>query len=155
MEKWFYFVTILAGIFIMVFFIPLGTVFANVAGGPHDMTKRSYYDKGKNPCQYCHIPHNAAGEKIWARGDSATLTSGPYGSIGNMCYTCHDGTVTIGAVNVLGGQGSASIDMSGTASGKMASGSGSLTGFTRDLGANLSNDHPISFSYNDSSIKKG
>ncbi|PIQ89523.1 MAG: hypothetical protein COV72_02550 [Candidatus Omnitrophica bacterium CG11_big_fil_rev_8_21_14_0_20_42_13] len=68
--------------------------FAGVSGTVHDM-----YSLGKgtdpNPCGYCHMPHKAAGEKIWSDwGNETQLTSGPSTAIGNMCYTCHDGTVT-------------------------------------------------------------
>ncbi|HDZ76877.1 MAG TPA: hypothetical protein ENH41_02185 [Candidatus Omnitrophica bacterium] len=68
--------------------------FAGVANTEHDM-----YAEGKgtntNICSYCHIPHNAAGSKIWSDwGNEAQLTSGPSTAIGNMCYTCHDGTIT-------------------------------------------------------------
>ena len=68
--------------------------FAGVAGSKHDMY---FLGKGTDPnvCSYCHIPHNAAGEKIWSKwANEARLTSGPSTAMGNMCYTCHDGTVT-------------------------------------------------------------
>ncbi|MBI4738610.1 hypothetical protein HY772_03470 [Candidatus Woesearchaeota archaeon] len=72
----------------------LNLAFAGVAGSKHDM-----YSLGKgqdqNVCNYCHIPHNAAGEKIWSTwANEAQLASGPSTTIGNMCYTCHDGTAT-------------------------------------------------------------
>ncbi|PIQ89521.1 MAG: hypothetical protein COV72_02540 [Candidatus Omnitrophica bacterium CG11_big_fil_rev_8_21_14_0_20_42_13] len=71
-----------------------GTAVAGVANTDHDM-----YAEGKgtdpNVCGYCHIPHNAVGNKIWSDwGNEAQLTSGPSSPIGNMCYTCHDGTAT-------------------------------------------------------------
>jgi len=66
-------------------------VFAVVAGTDHDL--RSAPDQ--NVCSFCHIPHNAAGDNIWSTyGNEAQLTTGPSTPIGNMCYTCHDGTVT-------------------------------------------------------------
>ncbi|MCU7856099.1 MAG: hypothetical protein KZQ79_10485, partial [Candidatus Thiodiazotropha sp. (ex Lucinoma borealis)] len=59
-----------------------------------------------------------------------------------------DGTLAIGAVNVANGQADATISMQGTGSGgTMPVGSGSLTGFTRHIGVDLTNDHPISFTY--------
>ncbi len=69
--------------------------FAGVANTEHDM-----FSEGKgtntNICSYCHIPHNAAGNKIWSDwGNEAQLTSGPSSTIGNMCYTCHDGTASL------------------------------------------------------------
>ncbi len=68
--------------------------FAGVAGSKHDMY---YLGKGTDPnvCSYCHVPHNAAGEKIWSKwANEAQLTFGPSTAMGNMCYTCHDRTVT-------------------------------------------------------------
>ena len=73
--------------------------FAGVAGSRHDMY---FLSKGTdpNPCAYCHIPHNAAGDKIWSDwANEAQLTSGPSTTIGNMCYTCHDGTASYRGLN--------------------------------------------------------
>jgi predicted CXXCH cytochrome family protein len=72
-------------------------VVAGVANTKHDMY---YLGKGTDPnvCGYCHVPHKphkAVGDKIWSDwGNEAQLTSGPSSPIGNMCYTCHDGTAT-------------------------------------------------------------
>ncbi|MDP1854054.1 MAG: cytochrome c3 family protein [Candidatus Omnitrophota bacterium] len=68
--------------------------FASVVNTKHDMF---FMSKGIDPnvCGYCHVPHNAAGDKIWSTwANEAQLTSGPSSTIGNMCYTCHDGTAT-------------------------------------------------------------
>ena len=77
----------------VLFFTPCIS-YAGVANSPHDMYSTG---KGTNPnvCSYCHIPHNAAGDKIWSDwGNEVQLTGGSSTVIGNMCYTCHDGTVT-------------------------------------------------------------
>ncbi len=71
-----------------------GSAEAGIANTKHDM-----YTSGKgtdpNVCGYCHMPHNAAGDKIWSTwANEAQLTSGPSSTVGNMCYTCHDGTIT-------------------------------------------------------------
>lgn len=123
-------------------------------------------------CVFCHTPHGATqGVKpIWNRS-LGTTTYTPYASSSldaaaiqgsldqpgggsKLCLSCHDGTVAIGSVNVLDGQGSptqtgtVSIAMSGTAAnGTMPPGAGTSTGFTRNLGTDLTNDHPISVSY--------
>ncbi|MCF8212105.1 MAG: hypothetical protein K9K38_22290, partial [Rhodoferax sp.] len=95
--------------------------------------------------------------------DASEITDGfsaqPGGS-SKLCLSCHDGTLAIGNVNVLSGKGSSttpgtqSITMTGTGdgtggtvSGGMRAGSGTTTGFTRFLGVDLSNDHPISVTY--------
>ncbi|HEX6266578.1 MAG TPA: cytochrome c3 family protein, partial [Burkholderiales bacterium] len=77
------------------------------------------------------------------------------GGSSKLCLSCHDGTLAVGSVNVLNGQGSSTaqgtvgIDMTGTgAGGAMPPGAGTSTGFTRNLGVDLKNDHPISVTYN-------
>jgi hypothetical protein len=115
-------------------------------------------------CVFCHTPHGAAdvpAAPLWNRGlsgatytpyasksiDAQDISAEPGGS-SKLCLSCHDGTLAIGAVNVAGGQAGVTIDMIGTGpGGSMAEGAGALTGFTRRLGVDLSNDHPISFTY--------
>ncbi|OGS92258.1 MAG: hypothetical protein A2Z95_01235 [Gallionellales bacterium GWA2_60_18] len=123
-------------------------------------------------CAFCHTPHGATPgvTPLWNRKLS-TATYTPYssnsldanqiqgaldqpGGSSKLCLSCHDGTLAIGSVNVLNGagsdatQGTQSIAMSGGVT-TMPVGSGSTTGFTRLLGADLSNDHPISVTFND------
>ncbi|MGE5319670.1 MAG: hypothetical protein ACM3KD_05780, partial [Hyphomicrobiaceae bacterium] len=126
-------------------------------------------------CVFCHTPHAATPgvAPLWNRKlSSQTYT--PYtsetldakviqgqlqqpGGSSKLCLSCHDGTLAIGNVNVLNGagspaqQGTVPIAMQGVdASGTMPGGpSGELSGFTRKLGVDLTNDHPISITYND------
>jgi hypothetical protein len=116
-------------------------------------------------CVFCHTPHAAqktlSPTPLWNRKLStakyttyssssidATDISDPNG-ISKLCLSCHDGTLAIGAVNVLNGKANSSpIAMTGTgAAGVMPDGYGASTGFTRNLGIDLSNDHPISFTF--------
>ncbi len=118
-------------------------------------------------CVFCHTPHGATqypGAPLWNRSLSgqtyttylsssidAELVNGqlaqPDGS-SKLCLSCHDGSLAIGTVNVSAGQTNRSINMSGVAGdGSMPAGSGETTGFTRDLGNDLRNDHPISVTY--------
>lgn len=117
-------------------------------------------------CVFCHTPHaaTASAAPLWNR-NLGTTTYTPYssnsldanvieGTLGQpggsskLCLSCHDGTLAIGNVNVLNGSSATPITMTGTgAGGVMADGSGSTTGFTRYLGINLTNDHPISVTY--------
>lgn len=99
--------------------------------------------------------------------DSATLDAKQIqgslnqpGGSSKLCLSCHDGTIAIGSVNVLNGLGSAttpgtqhitmssggSLDSQG-APHKMPAGAGVDTGFTRNLGTDLTNDHPISVTF--------
>lgn len=132
-------------------------------------------------CVFCHTPHAATSgatplwnRKVAGQGytqsyvmyDSSTLDAKQIqgalnqpGGSSKLCLSCHDGTMAIGSVNVLNGQGSTTpgtrnITMtSGGATDtpgaphKMPTGSGADTGFTRNLGTDLSNDHPISVTF--------
>jgi len=120
-------------------------------------------DSESQICAFCHTPHAASSAPkapIWNRRLSgATYT--PYNStsmdardIGQpntkskLCLSCHDGTLAIGTVNVLNRQVNPTIDVVGTrGDGTMPSGVGEQSGFTRRLGIDLTNDHPISFTY--------
>jgi len=128
-------------------------------------------------CVFCHTPHGAstsarplwnrkvAGDTLYTQNyvvyDSSTLDakqvqgslSQPGGS-SKLCLSCHDGTVAVGNVNVLNGVDTSSnaktvATIPTTGSTFMPTGTGTDTGFTRNLGTDLTNDHPISISYND------
>ena len=113
-------------------------------------------------CVFCHTPHaaqNIPAAPLWNRELSgATYT--PYsstslnatleqpGGSSKLCLSCHDGTLALGAVGVLNNKQNVNISLNGTGTdGTMPTGSGAQTGFTRDLGVDLTNDHPISFTY--------
>ncbi len=91
--------------------------------------------------------------------DAATIQAGFNGQPGGsskLCLSCHDGTLAIGSVNVWNGSQfnvtSEVIQMTGTKGSNdktfPVGPYGESTGFTRDLGVDLSNDHPISVTYN-------
>ncbi|NMG00527.1 hypothetical protein GPA27_24410 [Aromatoleum toluolicum] len=118
-------------------------------------------------CVFCHTPHAAnatAPGPLWNRTlSSATYTpytsnsldaedilNGPIGQPGGaskLCLSCHDGTLALGAVANSPGSGTGrTISMVGTPDGKMPT-TGNTTGYTRNLGVDLRNDHPISFTF--------
>ncbi|MCF6219461.1 MAG: hypothetical protein L3J62_11265 [Gammaproteobacteria bacterium] len=120
-------------------------------------------------CVFCHTPHSAnitVQAPLWNRAISgatyemyssssmeSSVPAAPASS-SKLCLSCHDGVLAVGSVNVLNGQftdqvaESEDIAMSGTGlAGVMPDGSGASSGFTRNLGVNLTNDHPISFAY--------
>jgi predicted CXXCH cytochrome family protein len=49
---------------------------------------------GVSACEICHIPHDASGETLWARGPYPEGEA--YSGSRPVCYSCHDGTVTAG-----------------------------------------------------------
>ena len=117
-------------------------------------------------CVFCHTPHGATQgvTPLWNR-QLSNQTYTPYtsssldanaiqgaldqpGGSSKLCLSCHDGTLAIGNVNVLDGRINQSINLSGTApGGVMPPGAGTGTGFTRSLGSDLTNDHPISLNF--------
>ncbi len=117
-------------------------------------------------CVFCHTPHAATSglvAPLWNRAVGADNSYTQYdsnstqanidinpGGSSKLCLSCHDGTIAIGNVNVLEGNTNVSINMLNTDGGKMPAGMGAATGFTRKLGTNLENDHPISFSFDTS-----
>ncbi len=140
------------------------TVRANTAPGAGQTTTDQV-------CVFCHTPHAATSSKppLWNRATNAASTYTGYTSLSMdadagafktdttkgrpagaslLCLSSHDGTIALGNLNVLEGRTPVIVDMvGGTADDKMPVGSGSDTGFTRLIGANLSNDHPISVTY--------
>jgi hypothetical protein len=114
--------------------------FAEISGSVHDFSTSAW--SGGQICLPCHAPHNVATPVIpplWNHEvttatyivyDSPTLDAGPLGQPAGstlLCLSCHDGTV---AVDSFGG----------------ATGSTFISG-PSNLGTDLSNDHPISFTY--------
>ncbi|NMG31971.1 cytochrome c3 family protein [Aromatoleum evansii] len=130
-------------------------------------------------CVFCHTPHAAnatAPAPLWNRkiggatNDTNTyaatytpytsnsldaedvLNNSPIGEPGGaskLCLSCHDGSIAIGTVANSPGSGTTgSIPMAAGVD-KMPVGAGTTTGFTRNLGTDLRNDHPISFTFND------
>lgn len=110
-----------------------------IIGTPHDLSGRGW---GTNQiCVFCHTPHNASGNTyapLWNHGttaatftlySSSSLNAVPGQPSGNskVCLSCHDGTV---ALDTYGGR----------------TGTNFITGGSL-LGTDLSNDHPISFTY--------
>lgn len=127
-------------------------------------------------CVFCHTPHAATQQDegggalrapLWNRRVPAGSTYTPYtsstldaqsiadglnaqpGGSSKLCLSCHDGTLAIGSVNVLNGNANVTIPMTGTGPGDtMPPGQGTASGFTRYLGTDLRNDHPISVTFN-------
>jgi hypothetical protein len=113
-------------------------------------------------CVFCHTPHgaNLSEGPLWNREIPASTSYTTYSSsstdstiqdptgVSKLCLSCHDGSLAIGSVRNLRAQSPATIDMQGTDGGNMPGGEGASTGYTRNLGKDLSNDHPISLTYN-------
>lgn len=117
-------------------------------------------------CVYCHTPHGAGAEApLWNRAlptgsytvySSETLdqtASSTVGAPSKLCLSCHDGTLAVGSVSNAPGSGTGNTSTSqiptNLTDDKIALGSGGGSeGYTRLIGTNLTNDHPISVNFN-------
>ena len=138
---------ILFAIFILAFFTPV--VLAEIAGSKHDFSSQGW--SGGNICIVCHTPHNAmqlvnvpaplwnhelstANYTLYASPTMDETTIQPLG-ISKLCLSCHDGTV---ALDSFGGDFG-----------------GSFISEEKDLGTDLSDDHPISITWTHQTIDNG
>ena len=129
---------------LLVLFFFAGTCFAqSIVGTDHDLTTKGWFT-GDEICVACHTPHNAditvTDSPLWNHEvttasytlyTSSTLDASDMGQPdgkSKLCLSCHDGTV---ALDSYGG----------------ATGTNMIPG-AANLGTDLSDDHPISFTYN-------
>lgn len=114
-------------------------LFAAITGSKHDFSGDSWNPTGEI-CIVCHTPHNASNTiaPLWnhvlttqtfTAYSSASLNAsvGQPNASSKACLSCHDGTVGLDAFG--GRPGTTTI------------------GGGENLGTDLSNDHPISFSF--------
>ncbi len=119
---------------------------AQILNSAHDFKSKTWNTTGEI-CKVCHIPHNGAmlaEAPLWNHALSAVTNYSTYASStlnatvgqpdGNskLCLSCHDGSV---ALNNFGGNGVVTPNVYATGAAL--------------LGTDLSNDHPVSFTYND------
>ena len=156
-------------------FLILGAIFmllvaaaaqAGVVGSKHDLTSATgaspYKTTGTNEvCVFCHTPHAAtASAPLWNRNVSAagytmynssnsatmdmTAAAAPHG-VSAVCLSCHDGTVAFDSLVNKPGSGT------GIPSGWTWNAAGNTmtvaTSPLSSLGVDLTNDHPISVTY--------
>ena len=130
-----------------------GSVYAaSIVGSAHDITGYIGDEVSTEVCVYCHTPHQtaAAGQQdpLWNHTQTATAAFTTYasstlnatpidiggtGAVSLLCMSCHDGTVAVNSVY--------NVPQSGNL-GTLAS----ITG-TALLGTDLSDDHPVNFTY--------
>jgi predicted CXXCH cytochrome family protein len=134
-------------LFVLTLSVFLATgAFAAITGSAHDFSANGWANN--EICLPCHTPHNAKQGAdnlvpLWNHDVTATnpftlyssptgtLNAGPLGQpagVSKACLSCHDGTI---GVDVYGNNTPVPTMIAATA----------------DLGTDLSNDHPISFTY--------
>lgn len=119
-----------------------GVSIAGIAGSMHDFSFDTWAEN--QICLPCHTPHNGEAVEnapLWNHAlsianytpyssPSMQATPGQPTGSSKLCLSCHDGTVSLDA---FGGSDGTGIFITGSA----------------NLGFDLSNDHPISFVYDD------
>jgi predicted CXXCH cytochrome family protein len=76
---------------------PAASDHSNVVNTVHDVSRGI---PGANPCEGCHIPHDAEGAFLFARtpntsGGGSAVGPSSTTAIKPLCYSCHDGTVAV------------------------------------------------------------
>jgi len=114
-----------------------------IVGSDHDFTGESWNNTSEI-CVVCHTPHNAditvTGAPLWNHEvttstftvyNSATFdaTAGQPDGASKLCLSCHDGTV---ALDNFGGK---------------TNGTTTIGAGDHNFGTDLTNDHPVSFTY--------
>lgn len=121
----------------------LGLAAGGITGSPHDFQTHTWNTR-KTTCGVCHQIHNTNPDKsiaLWSHRSTeasfATYTSptldatpGQPTGASRACLSCHDGTV---AINNYGGS--------------IAGGTPEFIEAGGLIGTDLSNDHPVSFTY--------
>src|SRR5574341_511808 len=125
---------------------------SGISNSPHDFSAAGW-NTTSQICKVCHIPHGAntatTSAPLWNRNitastfnlyNSATLnaTMAQPGGVSKLCLSCHDGTI--------------GLESFGSTSGNLDSWSRTATTANlidagHNVGTDLSNDHPISFTY--------
>jgi len=122
-----------------------GSAFAAISGSSHDFTASGWADG--QICAPCHTPHNALSSTVaplWAHTTSEQSFT-PYAGIGTLdatvgqpqsvslaCLSCHDG------VTAMDGFVGSSAGIDGTTA---------MGASNANFGTDLTNDHPVSFTY--------
>jgi len=102
-------------------------------------------------CVFCHTPHHATAEgPLWSRAVRGGEEYTPYAGVkvvagrpnlaSRLCLSCHDGTIALGQLGSL-----TEMHVLDASFGKIPVGAKTM------LGTDLSDDHPVSFVYPDSS----
>jgi len=145
-----------------------GLALASITGSKHDLSstnttatvRSDTTAAGTNQiCVFCHAPHRAtstlllwnksyapSGAANWGTGVTNTTAGtglpATIGEVSRRCFTCHDGTTSVGAVSNLGGQ-TATIPMTG---GDQTAGRITNTFYVVSP-SSMSGHHPVSIPY--------
>lgn len=138
--------------------IGTGAAFAAIVGTKHDLSNVGVANN--EVCVWCHTPHNSDTTQLvplWSHTTTGTASFTTYTSstldgtvsqptgASKACLSCHDGTVAVG--NIAYGNYAGSLDPGPHGGATDYAAGGTMTGGAL-LGTDLSNDHPVSITYN-------
>jgi len=162
-------------VFLLVTLLATGFVMADVVGSLHDLSANgtNTVTDADEVCVFCHTPHQTTNaisggtpepiDPLWNHSLS-TATYGVYGSstmnavptevgntdwasgnvaaVSNLCLSCHDGTVSVASMYNPPNAGVPTVSGGGN-----VLSSGLLGTGPSNVGTDLTNDHPINFTY--------
>jgi len=146
---------------------------SNMVGTLHDLSSggAGATTDTNQICVFCHTPHQSINDQVgwewtplWNRSLSANATYGEYrtptfdGSVtvadigggatpSNLCMSCHDGTIGMGNLANFPNDLATADTLVWTAGGNVDATGNFVAGTAANLGTDLSNDHPINFTY--------
>lgn len=144
----------------------------SVVGSPHNLSAGAtfnsiYFQNEERVCIFCHAPHNARPNTsgiptpLWNRESSSDSGYNPYASTtmkavvpnvptgaSRLCLSCHDGSIALNSYN------NPYVGKKDSMGEVIAPAERQYLGAERhsNLTKDLSDDHPISFSYDDSLV---
>lgn len=143
---------------VVLVLIGTGAALAAIVNTKHDLSAAGVANN--EVCVWCHTPHNSdttqlaplwshqsTGVNNYVTYNSATLdgtVSQPSG-VTKACLSCHDGTVAVG--NIAYGRYAGNLDPGAHGGATDYAANEVMTGGAL-LGTDLSNDHPVSITYN-------
>lgn len=160
----------IAGIIFTLTGVVAGGAMAGISATKHNLStshtaagQTIYSSDQTEICIFCHTPHDAIKNNnipLWNHTLSSTAAYGVYTSptynatdtadvggvtaataaVSNLCLSCHDGTVAINSFNNPSNI-NPTTTMVGTTGGMLPTGNS-------NLGTDLTNDHPVNFTYN-------
>ncbi len=155
------FVSLFAVVLALALFSQSARAQTGISGSPHDLASGT--GDNNEICVYCHTPHGARSQgdieaPLWNKPDSpavgtyttydSTTIDGDIlavGSVSLACLTCHDGSQAMDTV--INAPGSGGFNPAGARMNSLT-GDGLMTpGAVANLGADLTNDHPIGVQY--------
>jgi predicted CXXCH cytochrome family protein len=164
----------MAGLLIALTGVFAGGAWAGISTTKHNLSSLgtgTIKGDGTEICIFCHTPHDAIKNgniPLWNKKLSEVALYGVYTSptmtatdgadiggamsggaitasaaVSNLCMSCHDGTVAINAFNNPSNLEAVPVMTGTTPDGKLQA------GINSNLGTDLTNDHPVNFTYND------